>query len=99
MTDSYALSHRATADLLDIVEYYARHASETVADHVVARFMEAFQRVADMPDAGVHRTEVQGQIVRSRVVFDYIVFYESNTRPVVILRIIHGASNFIGRKG
>jgi len=54
---SFRLTTRAEADLDEIDDYVASEFGESVAEHVIERLFETFERLADNPRLGRPRPE------------------------------------------
>ena len=91
MTAGYRLTGAAEDDLSEILLYVAEHDGAGRALHVHAKFVEAFERLASTPGAGAKRPELTGDRARWWTVFRWIVFYDPETSPITILRVVHGA--------
>lgn len=72
-------------------EYVLEQSGPHRAQLVHARFVEAFEHLAEMPGSGWKRTEITGDRVRWWRVFGWIVLYDCEISPITILRIIHTA--------
>lgn len=82
------LSPQARRDLLEAVRWIARD------NPTAARALRvAARRLADCPGIGMVTTEFADPPVRSLTLttFPHIVVYESDRRPPLILRVLHGA--------
>ena len=91
MKRRYRLTPEARFDLFTIWEYIARD-NVAAADRVVRRLERAFHLLAAFPKKGHKRADVH----TSRPVLfwpagSYVIVYEPGPRPIVIVRIVHGA--------
>ena len=91
MPAGFQLTRTAEDDLREILQFIARRDGTERALHVHARFFGAFEAMAAMPSAGRKRPGLTGEQVRWWRVFRWLVIYEPASRPVTILRVIHGA--------
>jgi toxin ParE1/3/4 len=81
---------QAIGDLEQIERHYAERAGDMVAEEFMHRIMATVDRlIARNPRVGKLRTELGSQI-RSFPVLPYVVFYQIESRRVVIVRILHG---------
>ena len=91
MPPGYRLTRAAEDDLEEILEYVLEQSGPNRAQHVHARFVEAFEHLAEMPGSGWQRGEITGDRIRWWRVFSWIVLYDWEISPVTILRVIHTA--------
>lgn len=89
--ERYRLTRSAQRSLLEIFDFLCERESVDRALHVHGQFVEAFERIADMPGAGRRREHVFGERVRVRSVFGWLVVYEQIGTTVTVFRIVHGA--------
>jgi plasmid stabilization system protein ParE len=87
----YKLTPQARYDLLSIWEFIARD-NIRAADRLAERMATAFRLLARLPETGHQRADVQ---TSEPVLFwpagSYVVAYRPEPRPLIILRILHGA--------
>lgn len=88
---SYRLTRAAELDLREALEYVAEHDGADRALHVHDAFVELFESIAAMPEAGFRRPKLIGDHVRWRAVFKWLVIYDPDASPTLILRVVHGA--------
>jgi antitoxin ParD1/3/4/toxin ParE1/3/4 len=88
----YRISREALADIDQIITYIARD-SRRNAVRVWERFEETFERLAESPGIGHERAELRDPTLRVCSVYSYLVIYDPTVRPVLILRVVHGARN------
>lgn len=91
MTGRFILTASAARDLDQIFEYVLEHGGPNPALHVHNRRYEAFSTVAAQPGIGHHRDDLADESVRAWAVFSYLIIYRPETKPVQILRVVHGA--------
>ena len=92
---SYVLSGRAMRDLAEILSYIAED-SEHHADRVEAAVYGACAFLEKTPYAGRLRPEVTGTGVRFWHLpqfRNYVLIYDANQHPLLIVRILHAARN------
>ena len=87
----YRLSPIAEDDLAAIGDFIAEQGGAVAADRAFDTVLAAFDRIADSPGIGHRREDVTSKSIRIWRVFDYLVIYRPETRPLEILRIWHGA--------
>ncbi|MGQ9367833.1 type II toxin-antitoxin system RelE/ParE family toxin [Azospirillum sp. ST 5-10] len=86
------LSPAARRDLLAAVRWIA--AANPVAAHALGRGVaEAARRIGTHPHLGRPRPELAGEPYRFMVLagFPYVIVYNADRRPPLIVRILHGA--------
>jgi toxin ParE1/3/4 len=87
----YRLTPEARFDLFAIWEYIARD-NVSAADRVARRLERAFQLLAAFPKKGHKRADVH---TSDPVLFwpagSYVIVYQPEPGPIVIVRIVHGA--------
>ena len=91
----YRLTPSAENDLFEIWCYIARDSSEA-ANRVEEAICDACALLARSPHAGHMRPDLTRRGVRFWTVTPfkkYVVVYDPETRPVRVLRILHGARN------
>ena len=84
----YALSTRARRDL-DEIAAYIRRDNPSAAYHLLSRFVEKFEFLADMPYGGFRREEFPPR-VRALPYKRYIIYYRVFETGIEILRVVHG---------
>jgi len=80
---------RAQDDIIEIWSYIADD-SETQADAFIDRLDAKFQLLAQQPGLGRIREELAPGL-RSFPVGWYVVFYESISNSIVVVRVLHSA--------
>lgn len=94
----YQFTPQALDDLFDIWSYIAQD-SPAAADRVEEAIFLACELLAKSPLAGTVRRELTSLPVRFWVVPpfpNYFIVYDAETKPLRILRILHGARNIPG---
>lgn len=87
---TFRLSAQAAREVENIWEYIAKD-DVAAASRVRLEFYEAFQKLADRPGIGHTRHDLTGQPVRFWPVRSYLVVYKADSRPLEIVRVVHGA--------
>jgi plasmid stabilization system protein ParE len=85
----FVLTPAAEGDLLKIIEYLKGDNPNAVLK-VVDAFDEAMQRLAENPGIGHVRPDLTEEDVRFWPVFKYLVIYRPETKPLEIVRVLHG---------
>lgn len=86
----YELTGIAEDELGDILEQIADRDGPTRALHVHGRFVKAFELLAFQPGSGTTRPKLTGEQVRWWPVFKWLVIYDPETSPLLILRVLYG---------
>ena len=92
MTNRYALTQRARADLAEIAEHVGEVAGPMTARRVVLAFRSAFLLLAEQPLVGHERDDLTSDgNVRFWPVHSWLVAYAPEPTLTTILAIVHGA--------
>jgi antitoxin ParD1/3/4 len=91
MGRQFLLSASAARDLDEILTYVLEQDGLQRARHVADRLHESFQRLADAPELGHRRKDLTSAPVLFRAVWSYLVVYRSDSTPLEIVRVLHGA--------
>jgi antitoxin ParD1/3/4 len=89
----YQFTPQAADDLLDIWSFIAQDNPEA-ADRVEAAVFRACDLLCDSPRAGRTRKDLTGLPLRFWVVHpypNYLIVYDPDKKPLLIVRILHGA--------
>ena len=86
----YLLTDSAKADIREIVEYI-RQRSPSAATRVQSELRAQMRRLADYPGIGHRRLDLAGDDLRFSSVYSYLIIYLPETRPLQIIRVVHGA--------
>jgi len=91
MTSPFVLTPSAARDLDEILEYVLEHSGADRARHVHERLYEGFSKIAAQSGIGHVREDLADASLRVWPVFSYLIIYLPNTKPVQVIRVIHGA--------
>jgi plasmid stabilization system protein ParE len=91
MSGSFVLTPSASRDIDDIFEYVLEHSGPNQALHIHKKLVDGFKMVGEYPGIGHVREDLADESVRVHAVFSFLVIYRSETKPVQVLRVIHGA--------
>jgi toxin ParE1/3/4 len=89
---NYLVKARARLDLKSHWRYIAQD-NLPAADRLLDAAEETFQLIAESPDIGSQRSFRKLVGIRSRPVSgfrNYLVFYQTRRKTVVIVRVLHG---------
>lgn len=95
MTGPFILTPSAARDLDEILEYVLEHSGANPALHVNKCLYEGFSKVAAEPGIGHVRDDLADESLRVWAVFSYLIIYSPETKPVQIIRVIHGARDVL----
>lgn len=87
---NFDLTDYAKADLLEIWTSIAE-SSPNAATKVVDRLFEAFHEISSMPGIGHFREDLGEPEIKFFRVYDYLIAYKYENKPILILRVFHGA--------
>ncbi|MCA9227299.1 MAG: type II toxin-antitoxin system RelE/ParE family toxin [Planctomycetales bacterium] len=91
MTGPFILTPSAARDLDEILEYVLEHGGTNPALHVYECLHEGFSKVGAEPGIGHTRDDLADESLRVWAVFSYLIVYRPETKPVQIIRVVHGA--------
>lgn len=91
MTARYLVTPSALRDIDAILEFVLENSGPSRALHVHRRLYESFKKIGAHPGLGHIRDDLADESLRVHSVFSYIIVYCSETKPVQIIRVIHGA--------
>ena len=90
MKARYLLAPAAANDLLDLWRYIKQESTITVADRVESVIRDKIVFLAANPGAGHWSRNLTNKPVKFFPVYSYLIVYKPDTRPLEIVRIIHG---------
>jgi len=91
MSSRFILSGPAWQDVDEILTYVLEQSGVQRAQQVNDRLHEAFQKLAETPSLGHKREDLTLLPVLFYAVWSYLVIYKPDTRPLEIVRVLHGA--------
>jgi toxin ParE1/3/4 len=86
----FVLTPEARQDLIEIWSYIAEDSIDC-ADQLLARFYDAFTRLAQAPGMGHRREELADSQYRFWRVRSYVIAYRWDAIPLQVIAIVHGA--------
>ena len=95
----FELTDLAKSDITGIINFI-RPRSPQAARQVRDELREAMRRLADFPGIGHLRADVTDEPLRFWAVHSYLIVYRPETRPLQVIRVLHGARDLppnIGR--
>jgi antitoxin ParD1/3/4/toxin ParE1/3/4 len=89
----YLLSPEARDDLREIRDYVARQGGRRLARYVLQEIAATLRLLADHPEVGHFRRDLTPLPVKFWPVFSYLIVYDPSSRPLAIVRVLHGRRN------
>jgi plasmid stabilization system protein ParE len=86
----YVVTDLARADVHEIVAYISKR-SPDAAKRVRGELRAAMKQLAEFPGIGHLREDVTDEPVRFWSVYSYLIAYRPDTKPLQVLRVVHGA--------
>lgn len=86
----FALTPAAKADLVELYDLTEQD-DPRAASRVLARLRTAMRRLARTPGLGHLREDLADEALRFWPVYSYLIVYRPETRPLQIIRVVHGA--------
>jgi len=90
MTPRFVFTEEAETQLLKILGYLADE-SESAAVRVRDAIYDAVGKLAERPGIGHTRQDLTDRPVKFWSVYSYLIVYDSESRPLTIVAILHGA--------
>ncbi len=88
----FLLAPAAKSDLLEIWDYYAVEVEDPdLADRMRDEIFASIRKVARKPDLGHFRRDLANEPLRFWRVRNYLIIYRCKTKPIQVVRILHGA--------
>jgi plasmid stabilization system protein ParE len=85
----YALHPEALQDLREIRAYIARDSFDA-ADRVVDEIFERIRSLVPFPHQGHRRPDLTSRPLRFVRVYDYLIAYAPDERPLWVIAVLHG---------
>ena len=89
----FLLTRRAERDLDQIKSYLAETAGPRITRRVMREIRSALHLVGSQPGLGHAREDLTSLPVKFWPVYSYLVIYDPKTKPVEIVRVLHGMRN------
>ena len=89
----YLLTTPAKRDLTEINLYIMEQSSPAISRAVIAKILATIKNIGANPDIGHQREDLTNRPLKFLTVYQYQVVYDPTTRPVQIIRILHGNRN------
>ncbi len=92
---NWKLAPKAFDDLDGILGYVEENTSLQAANRLLNEFESAFQDLAILPGMGRIREDLTGSTLRWWQLHRYLIVYDPSTKPLRIIRVIHGARDLL----
>ena len=86
----FVLTEPARRDLDQIKSFLLEEAGPTIARRVLKDIRAALKLLGKEPGAGHVREDLTSRPVKFWPIYSYLIIYDPKTRPIQILRILHG---------
>ena len=86
----FVLTTEARADLTEIVNYISRD-NPSAARRVLHELRDVMRKLAATPEMGHFRRDLAAEPLRFWPVYSYLVIYRPESRPLQVVRVLHGA--------
>lgn len=90
---SYILTQTAEEELGEHLRFIAEQAGQNRALGVLEKFEQAFELLSETPGIGFHRPHLTGPDLRWWPVFRFLVIYDPESKPLTVLRVLHGSQD------
>ncbi|SRR5260370_18574046 len=88
----YVLHPEVYNDLDGIWEYIAADSLDT-ADRVREEIYEAIRKLVPFPHQGHRRTDLTSRPLRFITVYEYLIAFAPDEKPLLVLAVLHGRRN------
>ena len=86
----FVLTKRAERDLDQIKSFLAEKAGPTIARRVLKEIRTALKLLGSEAGAGHVREDLTDRPVKFWPVYSYLIVYDPQTKPIQVLRVLHG---------
>ena len=87
---AFLLTRLAERDLDQIKRYLVEKAGTRIARRVMKDLRSAADLLGEEPGAGHSREDLTTRTVKFWPVYSYLIVYDPQTKPIQILRVLHG---------
>lgn len=88
-TRGFILHPEAAQDILDIWEFIAAD-SPSSAGRIREEILQAIRNLVAFPHQGFERPDLTGQPLRFHMVRDFLIAYDPDASPLLVLAVFHG---------
>ena len=86
----FVLSKSAERDLVEIKRYLIQKAGPRITHRVIKDIRSALGLLVGRPGVGHVRTDLTNHPVKFWPVYSYLIVYDPETKPLQIIRVLHG---------
>jgi toxin ParE1/3/4 len=86
----FVLSKTAERDLVEIKRYLIQKAGPRITHTVIKDIRSALCLLGSRPGVGHVRTDLTSHPVKFWPVYSYLIVYDPGSKPVQIIRLLHG---------
>jgi toxin ParE1/3/4 len=86
----FVLTRSAELDLDQIKSYLVGKAGPTITRRVMKEIRTALNLLGSQPGAGHVREDLTSRPVKFWPVYSYLVVYDPESKPVKVIRVLHG---------
>ena len=88
----FLIAPAAKSDIFEIWNYYAADVGDAeLADRMREEIFDGIRAVARKPSIGHLRRDLAHEPLRFWRVRKYLIIYRSQTKPIQVVRVLHGA--------
>ena len=91
MSARFVLSTPAAQDLEEILTYVLEQSGAERTRRVAERLQKALRKLAEFPGLGHKREDLTSAPFLFWSVRSYLIVYQADTKPLQIVRVLHGA--------
>jgi toxin ParE1/3/4 len=88
---NFLFTPSAENNALEIWEFLADTADESVADRVLARIYDECEKLGEHPGLGHYREDLLGKQYRFWSAWSYLIVYRWQVKPIEVIALVHGA--------
>jgi len=92
----FVLTRPAERDLYQIKSYLVEKAGPTIARRVMKEIRSALYFLGSQPETGHVRDDLTSRPVKFWPIYSYLIVYDPETKPVEIVRVLHGMRDLEG---
>jgi plasmid stabilization system protein ParE len=86
----FVLTRPAERDLGQIKSYLVEKAGPTIAHRVMKEIRSALYFLGSHPEVGHVREDLTSRQVKFWRIYSYLIVYDPETKPLEIMRVLHG---------
>jgi toxin ParE1/3/4 len=86
----FVLTRAAERDLDQIKDFLVEKAGPTITRRVLREIRQAIGHIGTNPELGHVREDLTDRTLKFWPIYSYLIVYDPETKPVQIVRILHG---------